>query len=103
MLKWRRTHNNFWWDFEHHWMGFFGAADRVNAFKRAMNNDRAEYLKSKNLIGSSVDALDISDKALEVAKKNNERNNKRLIQYSRRSFTERLFYSPCQVLCAKPL
>lgn len=48
MLKWRRTHNNFWWDFEHHWMGFFGAVDRVNAFKRAMNNDRAEYLKSKN-------------------------------------------------------
>ena len=30
---------------------------------------------SKNLIGSSVDALDISEQALEVAKKNNERNN----------------------------
>jgi len=30
---------------------------------------------SKNLIGSSVDALDISEQALEVAKKNTERNN----------------------------
>ena len=30
---------------------------------------------SKNLIGSCVDALDISEQALEVAKKNNERNN----------------------------
>ena len=30
---------------------------------------------SKNLIGSSLDAVDISDKALEVAQKNNERNN----------------------------
>jgi len=30
---------------------------------------------SKNLIGSRVDALDISEQALEVAKKNNERNN----------------------------
>ena len=30
---------------------------------------------SKNLIGSNVDALDISNQALEVAKKNNEKNN----------------------------
>lgn len=30
---------------------------------------------SKNLIGSRVDALDISDQALEIAQKNNERNN----------------------------
>lgn len=46
-LKWKRVHNNFWWDFENHWMGFFGATDRINAFKRAIENDRNEYLKSK--------------------------------------------------------
>ena len=44
-LRWRRIHNNFWWDFEHHWMGLFGATDRVNAFTRAIENDRKEYLK----------------------------------------------------------
>lgn len=44
-LKWARMNNNFWWDFQNHWMGFFGAADRINAFKRAISNDRIAYLK----------------------------------------------------------
>lgn len=43
-LKRMRINNNFWWDFEHHWMAFFGVTDRVNAFTRAINNDHKFYI-----------------------------------------------------------
>lgn len=43
-------HDNFWWDIEHDFMCFYGAADRFNAFKRVIANEieeGKEFFKTK--------------------------------------------------------